>query len=134
MKYFLILLITILLVSVFACNNDKVGQDVVKLSVDFTWEGMKHCDWGNPEIKVTGIPPETKFIEISMNDKSYRYDSSVKAPYDGNEIIALNKFKEIKTPCPGMLPGIYEIIIKAINENDVVIGIGSNERTFPENQ
>lgn len=131
MKYVLYLLITGFIFSVSGC--EKVSQDAVELSVDFSWEGMKPCGWGNPEICVSGVPEKTKFLKVSMYDHAYSHDhGTVMVPYTGNGIIVRDRFKEIQGPCPPDVPGRYEITIKAVDENKVVIGIGSKERFFPE--
>ena len=131
MKYVLHLLIFGLIFSVTSCKN--VSPDAVELSVDFTWEGMKPCGWGNPEIRVSGVPENTKFLKVHMYDHAYFHDhGTVMVPYTGDGIIARNRFEEIQGPCPLDVPGRYEITIKAIDEKEVVIGIGSKERYFPE--
>ena len=91
--------------SIFSCNNEKVSQNAVELSVDFTWEGIKQCRWGNPEIHVNGIPEKTKFLKISMYDHEYAHDhGTVKMPYSGVGIIEKDRFKEIQGPCPPLDP------------------------------
>lgn len=91
MKHLLPILIAGLIFSFYGCQKNKVSQDAVQLSVDFTWEGMKRCDWGNPEIHVTGIPEKTKFIKISMYDHD-----TVLAPYTGNGIIFRDRLKKYR--------------------------------------
>ncbi|MDM8541652.1 hypothetical protein QUF90_11250 [Desulfococcaceae bacterium HSG9] len=131
MKYVLNLLIIGLILSVYGCEN--VSPDAVELSVDFSWKGMKPCGWGNPKIHVSRVPDKTKFLEVSMYDHAYSHDhGTVMMPYTGNGIIVRDRFKEIQGPCPMYTPGRYEIKIKAIDANKVVIGIGSKTRFFPE--
>ena len=133
MKFILNLLIVALILSVFGCESEKVSQDAVELSVDFSWEGMERCGWGNPEISFSGVPAQTKFIKVHMYDHVYSHDhGQVIVPYTKNGIIDRGRFKEIQEPCPPGSPGRYEITIKAVDENEVVIGIGSKERYFPE--
>ena len=131
MKFLFNLLIIVLISSVFSC--EKVAKDAVELSVDFTWEGLKPCGWGNPEIRFSGVPEKTKFIEIHMYDHAYLHDhGKVTVPYTGNNIFKKDRFEDIQGPCPPDTPGKYEIEIKAIDENKVIIGLGSKERYFPE--
>ena len=133
MKCVLHLLMIGLIISIIGC--EKVSKDAVKMTVDYTWAGMKPCQWGNPEINVSGVPEKTKFLKISMYDHAYRYNhGKVLVPYTGNEKFEMNRFKELQGPCPPAGPGRYEITIKAIDENDVVIGIGSKERMYPEKE
>lgn len=131
MKFLLNLLWIALIASCFSC--EKVARDAVELSVDFTWEGMQPCGWGNPEIHIRGLPAKTKFIEISMYDHAYFHDhGKVTMPYTGDDVIKRNRFEDIQGPCPPDTPGKYEITIKAIDENKVVIGKGTKTRRFPE--
>ena len=118
------------------CGNEQqsASSNVTELSVDFVWKGMESCGKDNPKFDIKGIPPNTKFIKIDMKDKGYQYDNkSVQIPFDGNGDLIGKKFKEITTPCPGMLPGDYKITIEAIGENGVVLATASKERNFPEN-
>ncbi len=131
MKFAVFFLIFGLVFSVFGCEN--VSRDAVELSVDFSWEGMKPCGWGNPEIRVGGVPEKTKFLKISMFDHAYFHDhGSVTTPYSGNGNFARDAFKALQGPCPPWGPGRYEITVKAIDEQEGVIGVGSKERSFPE--
>lgn len=132
MKTMSLLIIIILILSISSC--DQVNDNAVNLNVDFTWEGMDSCEWGNPQITFSGIPESTKSIIIHMFDHAYNYDhGEVEMLYSGNDTIEKDRFKDIQGPCPPRSPGKYEITIKALDENDVVIGIGSKTRLFPEN-
>ena len=53
------------------------------------------------------------------------------ADYTSKEIFK-DSLKEIYCPCPFGVPGRYKISVKAIDENEIVIGVGSKERYFPE--
>ncbi len=121
-----------LLISFSSC--EKVSDNAVELTVEFTWEGVATCGWGNPEIHIGGIPEKTKYIKLHMYDHEYNYDhGSVVAPYTGEDTIPKNRYKKIQCPCPPpYAPGEYKITIKAIDENETVIGIGSKTRFFPE--
>ena len=115
----------------FGCSN--VSPNAVELSVDFSWEGMVPCSWGIPDIGIKGVPENTKYLIVSMYDHVYFYDhGEVRVANNGSNIIAKDSLKEIYCPCPPDVPGQYKISVKAIDENEVVIGIGSKERYFPE--
>ena len=115
------------------CENEKISEDAVDLFVEFSWKDMKPCGWGNPEIEIGSVPAETKFLKISMYDHAYRHDhGSEVVPYTGYDTIARDQHKKIQGPCPPGSPGRYEITIKALDEDEVVIGIGSLERFYPE--
>jgi len=117
------------------CEREKISQHVAEVSVKFTWEGLKPCDWGNPEIHISGVPGNTKFLKISMYDHAYSHDhGTVQMPYADEKIIAKDRFKEIQRPCPVYTPGRYEITIKALDDTETIIGMGSAERMFPEEE
>ena len=115
----------------FGCSN--VSSDAVDLEVDFTWEGMQRCGMGIPEISIKGVPEKAKFLEVRMYDHAYLWDhGTVKIAYDGSNIIAKNHLESIESPCPPDTPGRYKVTVKALDEKEVVIGVGSRERYFPE--
>jgi hypothetical protein len=117
------------------CDKPTSHPDAARLSVAFSWEGMKPCGWGNPEIHVDGVPAQTKFLIISMFDHAYKHDhGTVTMPFAGERTIARDRFKAIQGPCPSWSPGQYEITIKAVDEKETVIAIGRNQRPFPENE
>ena len=124
----------LLILSFLSCDKKEIiSPDAVDLSVDFTWEGMESCDWGNPEINISGLPDQTKFIQIYMYDNAYQWDhGNVTFPFTGSTVIERGKFRKIQGPCPPASPGSYEITIKALNEKKVVIAMGRKERLFPE--
>ncbi len=131
MKAIFCLVLFSLLIPFYSC--EKISENAVKLSVDFTWEGMESCDWGNPEINIRKIPEQTKHIKIHMYDHKYKYDhGSVVFEYTGENIIPMDRYKNIQGPCPPYEPGEYEITIKALDKNKIVIGMGSKTRFFPE--
>jgi len=115
----------------FSCSN--VSPDTVELVVDFSWEDMSPCAWGNPEIRIGGVPEKTKTLVISMYDSVYLHDhGEVTITYDGTGTIKMGVLEELQGPCPPDVPGRYKITIKALDKNDGVIGIGSKKRYFPE--
>ena len=125
------ILVFCLLIS--ACSN--ISSDAVDLEVDFSWEGMKACGWGNPEIHIKGLPVNTKSLKVSMYDSVYLHDhGEVILDHDGSGIIPMGSTKELQGPCPPDVPGSYEITVKALDEKNVVIGIGSKKRYFPEDK
>jgi hypothetical protein len=113
-------------------NCSNVSPDVVELKVDFSWEGLVPCTvGGNPEIRVSGIPDVTKTIVVSLYDNNMSHGKQT-FTYDGSGIIKKGALDQIEGPCPVFDPGRYKFKIEAINENRVIIGIGSKERYFPE--
>lgn len=131
MKHVITSVLIALFFSSFGCSN--VSPDAVDLEVDFSWEGMVPCSWGIPEIGIKGVPENTKYLVVSMYDHAYFYDhGEVRVAYNGSNIIAEDSLKEIYCPCPPDAPGRYKITVKAIDDNEIVIGVGSKERYFPE--
>ncbi len=115
----------------FGCY--KVSPDAADLQIEFTWEGMQPCGMGIPKIALKGVPENTKFVEVRMYDHAYLWDhGKVKIAYNGSDIIAKNLLDPIESPCPPDTPGRYKITVKALDENEVVIGAGSKERYYPE--
>ncbi len=130
------LLVIGLVFYVSGCGEDeKVSENAVELSVDFSWEGMQPCRWGNPEIRVSGVPDKTNHLQISMYDHEYIHDhGTVTMLWVGVGNFAKGAFEGLQGPCPSGNPGRYEITVKAIDEHEVVIGVGSRERRFPEKE
>ena len=126
-----ILSVLIVLFFLFAsCSN--ISPDAVELGVDFSWEGLVPCAvGGNPEIRVSGILVDTKTLVVSLSDNGLLHGKQT-FTYDGSGIIKKGALDEIEGPCPVFDPGRYKFKVKAVNENGVVIGIGSKERYFPE--
>ena len=117
--------------SLYCCQ--KKDPNAVELSVEFSWQGMSACGWGNPEISIEGLPEKTKNITVSMYDHAYFHDhGEVTIPHDGTNIIKMGVWEKIQGPCPFDVPGRYKITVKALDADNVVIGIGSKERYFPE--
>jgi hypothetical protein len=118
--------------SFIGCSN--VSEDAVELTVDFTWEGLVPCGvGGNPEIRVSGIPDDTKVLVVKLYDHGLSHGKQ-SLSYDGSGIIKKGALDKIESPCPMGDPGRYRFKIEAVNENKVVIGIGSKERYFPEDK
>ena len=131
MKSTFCILLVAFCISSFGCSD--VSPNAVDLEVDFSWEGMVPCSWGIPDIDIKGVPENTKYILVSMYDHAYFYDhGEVQVVYNGSNIIPKGSLKEIYCPCPPDAPGRYKITVKAIDEKENVIGVGSKERYFPE--
>jgi hypothetical protein len=56
------------LISFYAYEKKEAQQNTAELSIDFTWEGLRRCGWGNPKIHIGDVPPQTRFLKISMYD------------------------------------------------------------------
>ena len=118
----------------FLANCWRVSPDAVELAVDFTREGFAPCGVGShPEIRVSGIPDETKILVVKLTDHGLSHGKQ-SLSYDGSGIIEKGALDRIESPCPIGDPGKYRYKIEALNENKVVIGIGSRVRYYPENK
>ena len=133
MKQTQIALLSMAVFFLCGCESEKISPHVVKMSVEFTWKGLKPCGWGNPEIRIGSVPGDTKSLKISMYDHAYSHDHGiVQMHYAGERIIARDRFKKIQGPCPVYKPGRYEITIKAMDADGTIIAIGSSVRSYPE--
>ncbi len=130
-KYLIMLILMALLVALFSCT--KVSPDAVELKVDFTWEGLVPCaPGGNPEIRVSGVPGDTRILRVTLHDHDGVGYTRQTMPYDGTDIIQKGSLDEISEPCPFFEAAQYTYEIAAVDENGVIIGIGSKKRFFPE--
>lgn len=126
------LLYLMVLYSFFSFGCSKVSPDAVDLNVDFTWKGLILCTTGgNPEIRVTGIPDTTRYLMVTLYDHGMTHGKQT-IEYDGSGIINEGALDQIPGPCPNMDSGRYKFKIEAVNANRGIIGIGSKERYYPE--
>jgi len=115
----------------FGCSD--ISRNAEDLKVEFSWGDMKPCGMGIPEIAVTGLPENTKYLVVRMYDHAYLWDhGKIKVAYNGSNIITEEVLEGIEKPCPPDVPGRYKVTVKALDENETVIGVGSKERYFPE--
>ena len=129
-----ILAYVLIIALLFLVSCSKVSPDAVELEVDFTWEGFSPCGVGNhPEIRIGGIPDETKFLVVKLTDHGLSHGKQ-SLSYDGSGIIEKGALDRIESPCPIGDPGKYRYKIEALNENKVIIGVGSRVRYYPENK
>jgi phosphatidylethanolamine-binding protein (PEBP) family uncharacterized protein len=132
MKQNLSAALSIAIIALISCS--KMSSDAVDLTVDYSWQGYKSCGMGLPQMSINGIPENTKFLHISMYDHKYGFDhGEVTVVFGGFNTIALGSYKEITGPCPPPNgQGRYKITVKALDENDIIVGIGKKEKYFPE--
>ena len=131
MKKILAYVLIIALLPLVGCS--RVSSDAVELKVDFNWEGFSPCGVGShPELRISGIPDETKVLVVKLYDHGLSHGKQ-SLPYDGSGIIKKGSLDKIESPCPIGDPGRYEYKVEALNENKVIIGLGSRVRYYPEN-
>ncbi len=132
-KWALLLLTVGYVFSLISC--DEVSRNVVEISVDFSWEGINQCGQGNPNIYFSGAPEGTVSLIVTMYDHGQGHDIGwVKFPYTGDGKIAANRFTEIQAPCPAWGAARYEVIVEAVDVSEVIIGKGSRQRLYPEEE
>ena len=74
MKQILAYVLIIALLFLISCS--KASSDAVELRVDFTWEGFAPCGVGShPEIRVSGVPDETKVLVVKLYDHKLSHGS-----------------------------------------------------------
>lgn len=127
-------LMTFSLLFVFGCATAKIAPDAVKLRVAFSWKGTKRCSSYSPKIKVSGIPRGTKYLKVKLKDldvPSWNHGGG-KVAYKGSSIIPAGSLKNgYNGPCPPSGSHQYQFTVYAINERNVVIGIGKATKKFP---
>ncbi len=132
MKASIALILLALIPGFFGCSN--VSPDAVELKIDFTWEGLVPCAvGGNPEIRVGGIPDGTRTLVVSLYDHGMSHGNQT-LDYDGSGIIKKGVLDQIEGPCPFADSGRYKFKIEAVDENEIIIGVGSLERYYPEKE
>ncbi len=99
-----ILLVCIAGIFAFAgCSN--VSSDAVELTVDFSWEGLVPCALGgNPEIRVSSIPDDTKTLVANLYDHGMLHGKQTFND-NGSNIIKKGALDEIEGPCPAIDSG-----------------------------
>lgn len=138
-KHYLLILLTILLVSATGCakksNKIKIPRDAAKMTVDFSWEGIKPCTHESPEIRVTNIPDKTIIFRIQLKNITIpdwnQGGGSVK--HDGSGLIPAGALQiGYNGPCPP--PGKrqkYEFWVMAVNTENEIIGFGKTRHPYP---
>ena len=120
--------------SFFSISCSNVSPDAVDLKVDFNWQGLVPCTpGGNPEIRISGIPADTDVLAVTLYDHGMSHGKQF-LNYDGSGIIRQGALDKIEGPCPAIASGKYRFKIEAVNTEKVIIGIGSKERYFPEEE
>jgi len=117
-----------------ACVGEKVSPNAVALGVDFSWENTKKCTSVSPAIRVSGVPDGTKSFKVRLVDldkTSWNHGGGTVAN-DGSGVIPAGALKSgYNGPCPPSGSHRYKFIVKALDAQGVVIGEGSNVKSFP---
>ena len=131
MKLVISSILIALFVALTSCSD--VSPNAVELTLDYTWEGFSPCLPGtNPEIRVSGIPEDTKYLVVSMSHSGFS-DGEQKIAYEGSGIITKDSLDKIDGPCD--LPigtNRFKYKVEAFNEKGDIIGVGSKARDYPD--
>lgn len=133
-RYSSLILLILVIVIVTAC--EKRAEEVSDMGVSFKWNPPK-TQYQNPEIHLTGIPEATHRFLVKLVDldlKTYNHGGGYYL-HNGFSVIPPGELDgDYQGPSPP--PGIvhqYQITVKALNADDVVIGEGRYTRQYPEN-
>ena len=110
---------------IFSC--EKISPDVVDIELDYLWGTQPVENLKNPEIRLTGVPENTKNLEVDLIDLDLppaNHGEEEKIAYNGSGLIPYGSLKNYIGPSPPPRGHLYEFTIKALDENGVVIGIG----------
>lgn len=119
------------LIVLFSCK--KISPDAVEFELDYSWGTGLGENQKKPEIRLTGIPSTTKFLEVQLVDLDlsyYNHGEVEKITYVENGVIPYGSLKNYIGPSPPPPPQghLYEYTIKALDENGVVVGIGKKAK------
>jgi hypothetical protein len=123
--------IFLLLCLIIFCSCEKVSPDAVELELDYSWGTGLGENQKNPEIRLTGIPSTTKFLEVQLVDLDLSFANHgevEKITYVEDGLIPYGTLKNYIGPSPPPQGHLYEYTIKALDENGVVVGIGKKAK------
>jgi phosphatidylethanolamine-binding protein (PEBP) family uncharacterized protein len=103
----------------------------VDFELDFTWGTGLGENQKNPEIRLTRVPPNTKFLKVQLIDLDqpyYNHGEVEKITYVKDGFIPYGSLKNYIGPSPPPQGHLYEYTIKALDENGVVVGIGKKAK------
>lgn len=113
---------------------DELGQNVVALEVDFSWNAEHRCSSKSPEIRVAGIPAGTKSLKVTLVDLDVPFwnHGGGTVENDGSGVIPAESLKSgYNGPCPPSGSHRYEFTVNAVDEQGQVIGAGKKMKKFP---
>jgi len=130
-----VFLLVVVLQMLIICSCNTESRKTAEMNIDFEWQQMDKGSQENPEIRLTGVPEDTKrFLVklVDLNVKGFDHGGGF-VDNDGSGIIARGATKGTYNgpdpPFPDMKHN-YEITVKAYDENGNVIGIGKKAKIF----
>ena len=121
------------LVTQFEAKVVEATPEVVELTVEFTFSEEHRCSRRSPEIKVSGIPVGTNYFLVDLKKVwTGAIRGEWKVTHDGSGITPAGSFKsDYFGPCPPKGSHLmYQFTVKAVGEDDVIIGIGNASDDF----
>lgn len=106
--------------------------------MDWTWLRAHRCATTSPALSVTGIPPETKMLQVTLVDQDvpgYRHGGGA-VEHDGSGAAAIpaGALKDYRGPCPPDFASFgheYIFTVKAIGaDGKSVLAQVSKTKTF----
>jgi phosphatidylethanolamine-binding protein (PEBP) family uncharacterized protein len=132
-SHFILVSALLLLAGCVAANRASNFQT---LTVSFEWRGNAgSLSSPNPEIRVSGVPAGTAFLQVRMKDLDYPHNhGGGTVPYDGSGAIPVGALQSYDGPQPpaGQVH-TYVFTVTALNaDKSLVLGEGSASRRYPE--
>lgn len=128
----------LLLFLIIFCACEKTSPDLVEFEIDYSWGTGPGENRKNPEIKLSGVPEHTKYLEIQLADLDMSiadHGEVEKILYKESGLIPYGSLKNYIGPSPPPQGHQYEFTIKALDENNAVIGFGKKtEKCCPKSE
>ena len=113
------------------CSCERTSPDLLEFAIDYSWGTGPGENRKNPEIKITGIPAQTRYLKIQLVDLDMsiaNHGEVEKIEYNESGLIPYGTLKNYIGPSPPPEGHRYEFTIKALDEDGVVIGIGKKSK------
>ena len=116
--------------------SQDIPSDAGVLKVNLLLKGMEKCKSNTiPEIKVykDGVPTGTKKLYLLIEDLDFHnFPHGVKLiPYEDSDIVLQEKFKIVPL-CPPKGSHQYRLTVRALDNEDKIVGYGQVTQQFPE--
>jgi hypothetical protein len=112
-----------------------IPKEAAKMDVAFSWEGVAPCTHASPEIRVSGIPADTRRLLVKLkniSDPDWNQGGG-EIEHDGSGVIPANALDiGYNGPCPP--PGQrqkYEFRVMAVDAEGTIIGFGKARESYP---
>jgi len=102
------------------------AANFARLQVDYNWTSANRCSFFSQEIKVSGIPPGTRQLNVTLTDlnfPSFNHGGGT-VKYEGSNLIRASALQYFYGPCPPTCCNTYSIKVNAIDEFGSIVGSG----------